>query len=451
MSEKIIQSKYFPRPLQEELHKKLKRFNVLVLHRRFGKSVFAVNEMKDKALTLEKFNPQYAYIAPTFGAAKRIAWDMFKVYLDGIPGVSYNETELTIKIERPWRGDVAKIWLLGAENFDAIRGIYLDGVVLDEYALMQPTIWGKVIRPILSDRLGWAIFISTPKGTNHFYKMWQMAGEPGNRGEWYRAMYRASDTGIISRKELESARRETSEEDYNQEFECDFFSANTGSYYGKYMGRAESSGRVIPLPYNRQYVVDTFWDIGVGDTTVIWFRQRVGEMEHIIDHLETSGVGLEYYVGELIKKNYIYGEHVFPHDMNVKEFGSGRTRIETLQDFMRKSSLGGRARVLPKHSLEDGINAVRMVLDSCKFDSEKCVRGIAALKSYSRDWDEKNAVFRARPKHDWASHSADAFRTFAMGRRNDSNFFGDEEHKSVDESRFQAHNDYDIFSYTGGS
>ena len=218
MSKLVIESKYYPRPLQAELHKKLNRFNVLVLHRRFGKTVFAINEIKDQGLKLQKFNPQYAYIAPTFSAAKRIAWDTLKTYFDGIPDVTYNESELTVTIRRSWLNDRVKIWLTGAENYDALRGIYLDGVVLDEYAMMSPSLWGTVIRPTLSDRQGWAIFISTPKGTNHFYSLYKQAQDPENY-DWFHALYKASETEIIPRSELDAAKRTMSEEEYLQEGE----------------------------------------------------------------------------------------------------------------------------------------------------------------------------------------------------------------------------------------
>lgn len=442
--ETVIPSTYYPRPLQLDLHKKLKRFNVLVLHRRFGKTVFTINEIKNQALKLQKHNPQYAYIAPTFSAAKRIAWDSFKQYFKGIPGVTYNEAELTVKIERAWLGDTVKIWLVGAENYDALRGIYLDGVALDEYALMSPSIWGQVIRPALSDRLGWAIFISTPKGGNHFYSLWKEAQNEVNAGDWFSAVYKASETEIIARTELEAARRTMSEEEYLQEYECDFFSANTGTYYGKYIARAEREGRVRVVPYVRSALVDTFWDIGIGDSTAIWFRQRVDGRECIIDHLETSGVGLEHYVNELVKRGYTYGEHVFPHDMAQTEFGSGKTRLMQLEEFFKSSSLGGRSRVLGKHKVDDGINAVRMVLDKCEFDREKCARGLDALKAYTKRWDEKNAIFSEKPKHDWASHSADAFRVFAMGKRDMTE--SDEQRVRIDQRHDYAENGYDIFT-----
>lgn len=439
----VIPSNYYPRPLQEKLHRLLKRFNVLVFHRRFGKTVFTVNEIKARGLQLNKFNPQYAYIAPTFAAAKRIAWDMFKEYLKNIPDVKYNESELTITIERPWLGDRVKIWLAGAENYDALRGIYLDGVVLDEYAMMSPSIWGTVIRPALSDREGWAIFISTPKGTNHFYNMYKQAQDPENQADWFSALYKASETEIIPHAELEAARRTMSEEEFLQEYECDFFSANTGTYFGKYISRAERENRITEVPYVRSALVDTFWDIGIGDTTVIWFRQRINGKEKIIDHLETSGVGLEWYVGELVKRGYVYGEHVFPHDMTHQEFGSGKTRLDMLVEFFASAAVGGKARVLERHRVDDGINAVRMILDQCEFDKHKCQRGIDALKAYSKKWDDKNAIFSEKPKHDWASHSADAFRVFAMGKRDRAESVGVQEY--VDQIHSVADNGYDIF------
>src|SRR3989304_4749260 len=169
MSIQKISTGYEPRKFQEILHKNLKRFNVLVCHRRFGKTVFSVNHCIDRGLRNTKRNPQYAYIAPTYGQAKRIAWDMFKEYTKNLPGVSTNEQDLRLEIERPHLQDKVRFLLLGAENPGSLKGIYLDGVILDEFAECAPAIWGEVVRPALSDRRGWAIFIGTPKGQNHFF------------------------------------------------------------------------------------------------------------------------------------------------------------------------------------------------------------------------------------------------------------------------------------------
>lgn len=411
-----VSTGYKPRPLQEILHRSLKRFNVVVCHRRFGKTVFSCNEMVDQALRQEKKNPQYAYLAPTYGQAKRVAWDMLKDITKNIPGVIVNEAELRVDIPRPAKGDRIRFMLLGAENPGSVRGIYLDGVILDEYAEMDPVIWSQVIRPALSDRLGWAIFIGTPKGQNGFYEVYNFArnGDPDKNiptpTDWFHAMYRASETGVLPPDELEAAKAIMSPEEYAQEYECSFSAALVGAYYGKYMEEATEQGRITGVPHSPSVVVDTFWDLGMDDTTVIWFGQRVGREWHFIDYLEMSGEGLEFFAKELEKKKYKYGFHYLPHDASVRELGTGLSRVETLK------SLGLRnIEVVPKQSVEDGINAVRMMLPKCWFDEKKCDKGIKALRSYERKWDSKNKIYQQKPLHNWASHGADAFRTFAMG------------------------------------
>ncbi len=418
---KVVEQKvftgYLPRPLQDKLHYNLKRFNVLVMHRRFGKTIFALNEIIAQALRCDKRNPNYAYIAPTYGAAERIAWAALKEYTANIPGVETNEQKLRVTIDRPGKGDKITIVLLGAENPHAIRGIYLDGVVLDEFAVMDPVIWSQVVRPTLSDRLGWAIFIGTPMGKNHFADIYDHAAkDPTN---WFRAIYKSSETNILPASELKEARASMSEEMFNQEYECDFTAALVGAYYGKYLKKARDENRVTVVPHDKALMVDTYWDLGISDTTAIWIGQQFGKEIRWIDYIENSGEGVDWYVGELRRKqhqyNYNYGEHVLPHDANARDLGTGRTRIETLREYGLDGL--GRIRVLEKHLVKDGIDAVRMVLDRCWFDAGKCERGLTALENYRQKWDEKNKIYSSAPMHNWASHGADAFRIFAMGHR----------------------------------
>lgn len=217
--QKHIETGYHPRSHQQYIHQRLKRFNVLICHRRFGKTHLVVNEIIDQALRCVKKNPQYAYIAPTYGQAKRISWDIIKEYTRMIPGIEYHEGELRITIPRPWLGDQIKILLLGGETPDSIRGIYLDGVILDEYAECDPRVWTQVVRAALTDRIGWAVFIGTPKGMNHLFDVLEVAKRnPG--GEWFYAIFKASETQIIAASELEQARAIMSEDEFNQEFEC---------------------------------------------------------------------------------------------------------------------------------------------------------------------------------------------------------------------------------------
>lgn len=419
---KIISLGYTPRPIQAFLHQTLRqrkiRFFVAVCHRRFGKTKFALGELATSGFECEHHNPQYAYIAPTYGQAERIAWTYLKEMFKDFPGIEKNEQKLRLKIPRHDKGDYITIWLLGAENPDSIRGIYLDGVVFDEYAQMSPAIWGEVVRPLLSDRRGWAIFIGTPKGMNQFYQMYQtgqlnMTKHP-HLG-WYAFNAPASKTKIIEPEELKALKLEMSDEEYSQEFECSFQAALVGAYYGKYIMEAEEQGRILDLPHNPMYPVNTYWDIGVDDSTAIWFTQTIGDWEHVIDYYEMSGMGLEHFAQVLKERGYSYGEHWFPHDGAVTEWGSGNTRVQTASKL-----LSVRPRVAKKLPIADGINAVRMLLKRCKFDRIKCMRGLDALKNYERKWDDKNGIFQDKPLHNWASHGSDAFRTKAVCSRSNS-------------------------------
>lgn len=412
MNVEYIETGYHPRPHQQILHSRLKRFNVLVCHRRFGKTVFALNEMIDRALRCKLQNPQYAYIAPTYGQAERVAWQYLQDFTKDLPGVKPNQQKLTIEIPRPETRDRLKFMLLSAEKPEALKGIYLDGVILDEYAECNPIIWTEVIRPALSDRKGWGIFIGTPKGQNHFHDIYKKASL-AEHDNWFTALYRASETGIVDAEELAAAKLTMSEEEYEQEFECSFTAALIGAYYGKQIEEAEKVRRVGKVPYDPAVPVDTYWDLGIGDSTAIWFVQSVGNAFHIIDYLEDSGQGLDHYVRQLKREHrakYEYREHILPHDAKARDLGTGKTRVETFRSLGLKKLY-----VLKKENVDDGIHAVRMVLPRCWFDAVNCERGLDALKNYQKKWDSKNKIFSTKPLHNWASHGADGFRTFAMG------------------------------------
>lgn len=417
MSQEVIDLGYTPRGLQAHLHANLKRFNVLVCHRRFGKTVFSIMEMIDKGLRCGLKNPQYAYIAPTYGQAKRVAWEYVKDFTRNIPGAVANEADLRVDIPRPDRGDKIRFMLLGAENPDSLRGIYLDGCILDEYAQCDPALWGEVVRPALSDRFGWAIFIGTPKGQNHFYDIYSAAMRlSGNNKDWFVAMYRASETGVVPDSELEASRATMTEEEYDQEYECSFTAALLGSYYGKYINELDKNGQITSVPYDRHVPVNTYWDLGISDSTAIWFIQEVGREIHVIDFIENAGVGLEWYVKEIKSRDYIYDEHYIPHDGAARELGTGKSRQETLQ------SLGLKTRIVPRQTVADGIHSVRMLLPKCWFDKMKCERGIHALKNYQRKWDGKQKMFVDKPLHDWSSNASDAFRMFGLTYRQGMGF-----------------------------
>lgn len=428
MSVQNVATGYTPRPLQKDLHSSLKRMNVLVCHRRFGKTVFSLNEMIDQALRCRHERPRYAYISPTYGQSKRVAWDYLKAFTKDIPGVKVNEAEL--RVDFPTINE-ARISLLGADNYNNLRGIYLDGAVLDEYAEMHPAVWGEVIRPMLTDRQGWAIFIGTPKGRNHFWEKQQQALNIDD--EWYTVTYKASDTGIIPKSELDRMRQEMSEAEYEQEMECSFDSMLVGAYYAKEMKQAQLQGRICTVPWDKALTVHTAWDLGISDSNVIWSYQQIGNRVQLIDCNVTDGKGLDDHAKYLNSKPWNFGTHFLPHDAGSRELTSGKTRVQMLQRLLR-----GQCRVLPRGTIDDGINAARMLLPRCWFDEDSCQDGIEALRAYRRKFDSKNDTFVDRPLHNWASHAADGFRVLAMGLRDDAYDAGDFPRSAITE--------YDIYS-----
>ncbi len=381
----------------------------MVCHRRAGKTVATINELIFRALTCDCPNPRTAYIAPLYKQAKDAAWEYLKHYGLAVPGAETKESELSLHLPNGGR-----VRLYGADNPDALRGIYLDEVVLDEYAQMREGLWSEVIRPALADRKGGATFIGTPMGRNAFAALWERAkADP----TWFALMLKASESGLIAPEELAAARLEMSADQYAQEFECSFDAAVIGAYYGALLQQAEAEERIGRVPWEPKAPVHSAWDLGIGDSTAIWFFQQVGLEVRVIDYLENSGVGLSHYAGELLERKgrgWALGEHILPHDAEVRELGTGKSRLETL------AGLGIVARVLPAMPVDDGIQAVRMLLPRCRFDAGRCERGIEALRQYRREYDERLKAFRGRPLHDWTSHAADAFRYLAMGLPEDA-------------------------------
>ena len=380
-----------------------KRWGVVVCHRRFGKTVWAINHILRDALISPKKTPRFAYMAPTYRQAKNVAWDYIKQFAGKIPNVKFHETELRCDLPTG-----ARISLLGAENPDSLRGIYLDGCVMDEVADMPENVFPEVIRPALSDRKGWCVFVGTPKGHNAFYDKYE---EATANNDWLAAVYKASETGILDDEELEAARAMMTNDQYAQEFECSWNANVPGAIYGKELEAVQAEGRITNVPYDPSVRVDTWWDLGVGDSTAIWFTQTVGRAIHVIDYYEARGEGLPHYCKVLSSKNYLYGDHNAPHDIEVRELGSGKSRREVAWD------LGLNFRVVPKLPIEDGIHAAQMLIPRLWIDREKCKQGLECLRQYHRAYNERTRSFRASPVHDWSSHAADAFRYLAVGLR----------------------------------
>ena len=391
----VITIPYKPRQAFQPLHRRKQRWAVVVAHRRAGKTVSCVNELIKAALTFKGNDGRFAYVAPFYSQAKAVAWDYIKRYSAPIPGVVINESELRVTYPNG-----CSIRLFGADNADALRGLYFDGLVADEYGDWKPSVWGYVIRPALADRQGWAIIIGTPKGRNQFWEIYEHAKV---NDDWLALSIKASESGLLPESELAALRLELTEDAWRQEMECDFDAALPGAIFGKELWLAENQGRIRSGLYDPELKVHAVLDLGWSDDTAIWWFQ-VGKELRLIDCYSTHGQPISHYNEVLRSKPYKYGEWLYlPHDARAKSLQTGRS-IE--QQF---TGLNWKPRIVPELGLIDGIQAARLTLADCFFD-EKCSEGIEALKQYQREYDEDKRTFRDKPRHDWTSHYSDAFR-----------------------------------------
>jgi hypothetical protein len=388
-----------------DFHRREQRWAVLVCHRRAGKTVATIADIIRRAVMEKKENARYAYIAPFYAQAKNIAWDYLLRFAE--PSiVKANQSELWVELV-----NVAKIRLFGADNPDALRGLYLDGVVLDEYADMKPRLWGEIVRPLLTDRQGWATFIGTPKGHNAFYDIYNEAQKNPN---WYVKTLRADQSGLLPEAELLDAQATMSDNQYEQEFLCSFEAAILGAFYGQEMRRITDLERITTVDYDPMFPCHTAWDLGFNDSTSIWWFQVVYGEIRVLDHHSSNGQAIPFYTMLLDQKEdefgYKYGYHYLPHDARAKTLASGGKSI--IEQISAKIDIK-HLKIVPNLSLQDGIQATRLALTRCWFDN-RCEEGIECLRQYQREWDDDKKVFRDRPKHDWTSHSADAFRYLSI-------------------------------------
>ena len=397
----VIEIAYRPREQQLAIHDLMdsKRFGVVVAHRRMGKTVSAINHLIKDAVLNQKDAPRYAYIAPTYGQAKRVAWDYLVKYAEPLGG-SQNITELRVDF---WG---RRIQLYGSDNPETLRGQYFDGVILDEIGDQNPKIWTDIVRPALADRKGWCLFIGTPKGHNHFKELRDRAEKEDG---WGLLEFKASETGVVDEVELKAAKNEMGESKFRQEFECSFDAPIEGSYYGEILNELEDKNHMQEIPREELSRTFTAWDLGMGDSTSIWVAQLVGTEVRLIDYYENHGVGLDHYVKWIRDNDYIKAEHILPHDVRVRELGSGKSRLEMLEEA------GLEIKIAPRMGLDDGIQAVRRLLPRCWFNVPKVQIGLNCLRNYRRDYDEKRKIFYERPLHDWSSHGSDSFRYLALG------------------------------------
>ena len=400
---KRIEIRYAPRDAFKPYHDSDKRFSLTVAHRRAGKTVARINKLIREAAMCRKPNPRFGYLAPYFVQAKDIAWSYLKEYAAPIieHGGKVNESELSLTFGH----NGAVIRLYGADNAERMRGLYFDGLAADEAQDIRPSVLTQIILPALADRKGWLDLSGTPKGWGNL--LGQTYQRTRDDPEWFVQVLRASQTGLIDEAELRQLRASMPENEYLQEFECSFDAAITGAYYARELQAAEDEGRLTSVPFEPMARVQTFWDLGISDSMAIWFAQVVGREVRVIDYYEAAGHGLDHYARVLSEKPYVYERHWAPHDIQVRELGSGRSRLEVA------AGLGIRFDITPNISVKDGIDALRMLLPRCWIDARKCATGLEALKAYREKFDEKRGISLG-PLHDWSSHASDAARYMAV-------------------------------------
>lgn len=390
---------YTPRPQFEAFHARSQRFSSLVCHRRAGKTVACINDIVAKAIRTKKKAARYAYIAPFYRQAKDVAWEYLK---DATEGFAVKVRNSELRVELP---NGAWITLYGADNPDALRGLYFDGVILDEFGDCRPSLWAEVVLPTLMDRRGWAVFIGTPKGKNHFYQMNERSKVEDN---WYHMTLKASESGLLDEDDLREMRGQMSEDQYEQEMECSFEAAVRGTYYADLIAQMEKQGNMNEQPWDPEQKVFVSSDLGFTDSTAMWFWQLAPDGIRIIDYHEADGKSLPYYFDMLNEKGYDYETIWLPHDAKAASLQTGRSTIE---QFL---GAGFPCRIAPKLAVQDGIDAVRKILKGCHFDQVRCFQGIEALRAYRRSYNEVTKQFGNKPLHDWSSNGADAFRYFAL-------------------------------------
>lgn len=431
MNDQIIPYKFIARDYQVPFLSEIERSMLgksdircfyLVWHRRSGKDKVNIADVVPRRLIQNPTLVKYVY--PTLVMGRDNLWDGIgsdgSKYIDHIPEFiragELNKSRMTIPIKTVMGGE-SLFQVAGADRPDSLRGGNAQLYVFSEWSDHDPYAW-DVVEPILRENNGIAVFNMTPKGNNHALGMYEYAR---NNPKWYVQTLTAEDTKIWTPQQLEKIKtdilyrfrangRSDSEAAayFDQEYMCSFKSPVIGAYYGEAIMRAEREGRISNVPYDQALPVDTWWDLGIDDSMTIWFTQTLGREIRFIDYYESSGEGLAHYVRVLQDKHYIFRKHYAPHDIKVRELGTGKTRLETAK------KLGLRFDVAPNIGIDDGIDAARSVFNQCWFDKTKCMRGLNCLRNYRKEWDEKNKVFKSNAKHDWASHGADSFRIFAV-------------------------------------
>lgn len=433
VEERTIEFPFVPYGYQREALDalKTKKRAALVWHRRSGKDLTLLNYMVTQAIQRPGL---YFYLFPTYSQGKKIFWlgmnnegMPYRHYIPKELVVDQNEAEMRITL-RTLNGMQSIIQVIGTDNINSIVGTNPIGAIHTEYSLHNPRA-KSLLEPIFAANGGWQVFAYTPRGRNHGWKLYQAALQ--NPDKWYASLRgidqtcRADGSPIITAQYLTDLITEGEDEDIiQQEYYCSFEGWVQGSYYGRYLRDLRAAGRICPVPFDPRYRVRTSWDIGVNDTNAILIYQKCGLEYRIIDHIEASGYGAEYYVQELAAKPYLknYDLHILPWDVGHEEWGSGKTRLSMLSELFGQyfPAHGRHIRTAAKLHVNDGISAVRRLFPRLKFDAEKCDDALGALAFYHKEWDEDRQTFKNNPDHDWSSNTADALRTLALGEHDES-------------------------------
>jgi hypothetical protein len=392
---------YEPRQWATRLHDTAKRWIVLVLHRRAGKTVAVLNHLQRDALKTP--NSRFAYIAPYYKQAKNIAWDLLKHYAQPIPNVQFNESELSVKYPNG-----SKLQLYGADNPDSLRGIALWGVAFDEYSQQPSNIFTEIIRPALADHQGYAIWIGTPKGKNELYRLYEY-GKVND--DWLSMLLTAEDTKLILESELLDAKKLMSDDEYAQEFMCSVEASVKGAYYATELLKARKEGRIKTVPYDPILKVHTVWDLGIGQKLGIGFYQGTMQERRMIDYWEGSEKdGIPQAIKALENKEYIYGKHFLPHDARATDISTGKTRIQLIQELKANWSF----EIVPSLSVDDGIQRGKLLFNKLWIDEKNCQTFLDYIAQYRQEWDDNKGMFKEKPNHDFTSHAADVHRYAAV-------------------------------------
>ena len=401
-----------PREYQLDFLKALdegKKRAVIVWHRRAGKEIVCFNYLVRQAYWHRV--GYYVYFFPTTRLGRRILWDGInkdsKRFIHYIPKEiieKVNEQEMKINLKN---GSIIQV--IGTDLIENV-GVNPVGVVFSEFSLQDPKAWAYT-RPILRENGGWAIFNYTPRGRNHAYDMYLMAK---NNPDWFCQKLSIEDTGVLTKEDMDRERAEgMSEQMIQQEYYCDFDQGAEGSYYAKLLNQAELDGRITSVPFDYQSRVSTFWDIGVGDETAILFVQCIGQQVHIINQYNAEGEGLNHYANVLDRFSkeygYLYDEHYAPHDIQVRELGSGaQTRLQIARE------LGIPFKIVPNIGIQEGIELARGIFPKLWIDAERCNYFIKCAENYHKRYNERLNVYSDKPEHDWSSHTMDAFRYMSV-------------------------------------